>query len=121
MSKKRPKVVRIDPETAWHARVKFTKKKSYVTLVFFIKNKTSLHIILRMTMYLVFEKTNILKLLNSHVNLSTSFNAMKRIVCDLCVSYAFFIGTFLCKIVKKIDCTKKRIQKNVSMHACNGA
>ena len=97
MLKKRPKVVRIDPETACQVH----EKKSYLTLVFFIKNKTSLHIILRMTMYLVFEKTNILKLLNSRVNLSTSFNAMKRIMCDLCVSYAFFIGIFLRKIVKK--------------------
>ena len=65
-------------------------------------------------MYLVFEKTNILKLLNSHVNLSTSFNAMKRIMCDLCVSYAFFIGTFFTQ-----DCEKKLIvRKNGLKKTC---
>ena len=61
-----------------HARVNFTKKKSYVT--FFIKKKT---FFLRMTMYLVFREKNktLLNLLfNSRVNLN---NAMKRIVCDL--------------------------------------
>ena len=75
-----------------------------------------------MTVYFVFEKTNILKLLNSRVNLSMSFNAMKRIVCDLCVSYAFFIGTFFTQdCEKKLIVRKRRIQKNVSMHARNGA
>ena len=69
-------------------------------------------------MCLVFEKTNILKLLNSRVNLRTSFNEMEKIVCDLCVSYEFFIGTFFMQDCEKIDCTKKRIQKN-RVHACS--
>ena len=43
MLKKRPKVVRIDRETARHAQVKFTKNKWYVTLVFLSKKNQSLY------------------------------------------------------------------------------
>ena len=58
---KHPKVVRIDQETDEEgkrdgmacARQFHEKKKSYVTLVFLSKSHTTL----RMTMYLVFEKT----------------------------------------------------------------
>ena len=59
---------------------------------------------LRMTMYLVFEKKqNTLNLLfNSRVNLN---NAMKRIICDLCMPHAFFTGTFNC-LAKEIFFTQ---------------
>ena len=43
-------------------------------------------------------------LFNSRVNLN---NAMKRIVCDLCVPYALFIGTCWQKKFLMQDCEKK--------------
>ena len=65
-----------------------------------------------MTMQLVFEKTNILKLFNSCVSLSTS------LMCALCIFHWNLIaGNFFTQdCEKKIDCRKKRIQK---MYLCH--
>ena len=77
------------------------EKKSYVT--FFSKKNT----IFTHDYVLGFSRKNktLLNLLfNSRVNLN---NAMKRIVCDLCMPRAFFTGTFNCLAKKKFftqDC-----------------
>ena len=69
----------------------------YVTLVFY--QKISPHTTLCMTMYLVFEKTNILRLFNSRVNLSTS------LMCALHIFHWNLIaGNFFTQ-----DCEKKLI------------
>ena len=65
-----------------------------------------------MTMYLVFEKTNILKLFNNRVNLSTSLMCALRIFHWNLIEGNFF--TQDCE--KKIDCRKKRIQKMCLCH-----
>ena len=96
---------------AQHARGNFTKKiecDPYVTLVFF-NQKISPHTTLRMTMYLVFEKTNILKLFNSRVDLSTSLMCALRIFHWNLIAGNFFLH----KIVKKLIVGKNGLKKCV--------
>ena len=81
----------------------FHEKK--IVCDFFIKKKKLYHFMHDYVLGFSRKQTFLNLLFNSHVNLN---NAMKRIMCNLCVPYALFIGTcwqkkifFLYKIVDK--------------------